>query len=53
MLVRAMNEHTDAVGTWWSYADGNSTLVGIVVAVLAVAALVFVGSRVVTRGRRR
>ena len=44
---------SDVTGTWWSYTEGNSTLVGLVVAVVAVAALVFVGSRVVARHRRR
>jgi len=44
---------SDVVGSWWSYAEGNSTLVGLVVATLTVAALVFVGSRLITRGRRR
>ena len=48
-----MNDTADVSGTWWSYAQGNSTVVGVVVAVLAVAAVAFVGSRVWTRSRRR
>lgn len=48
-----MNDTSHVIGTWWSYAEGNSTVVGLVVAVLTVAALVFVGSRLWTRSRRR
>ncbi len=48
-----MIDSPESSGIWWSYADGNSTLVGAVVAVLAVAAVVFVGSRVIARRRRR
>jgi hypothetical protein len=39
-----MLEYGPAAG-WWGYAEGNPTLVGIVVAVVVVAALVFVGRR--------
>lgn len=41
---------------WWSYADGNETLLGVVVGVVAVSALLYVGSRVyneLDRRRRR
>jgi hypothetical protein len=31
-----------ASAMWWGYAEGNGTLVGIVVAVIAVAAVAFV-----------
>jgi uncharacterized membrane protein len=31
---------------WWGYAEGNPTLVGIVVVIIAVAAIVFVVRRV-------
>ncbi|HEX7700667.1 MAG TPA: hypothetical protein VF403_08100 [Kofleriaceae bacterium] len=31
-----------ALGAWGGYADGNSTLVGIVVVVVALAAIVYV-----------
>jgi len=30
---------------WWGYAEGNPILVGIVVAVVVIAALVYVGRR--------
>lgn len=43
----------DVTGTWWSYTEGNTTLVGLVVAVVAVAAIVFVATRVLARARRR
>ena len=35
----------------WGYAEGNGTLVGIVVVVVAVAAIAYVAMRVVRRGR--
>jgi hypothetical protein len=29
-------------GSWWAYAEGNRTLVGLVVAVIAIAAILFI-----------
>jgi hypothetical protein len=40
-------------GTWWSYAEGNETLLGAVVGTLAVAALLYVGSRIYNEQQRR
>ena len=48
-----MQDPSSALASWWSYAEGDSTVLGVVVAVLAVAALAFVGSRVLARARRR
>jgi hypothetical protein len=39
-----MNERWPAAG-WWGYAEGNSTLVGIVVAIVVVAAVIFFARR--------
>jgi hypothetical protein len=36
-----MKESRPASG-WWGYAEGNPTLVGIVVAIVVVAAVIFV-----------
>jgi len=33
------------LATWWGYADGNPTLVGIVVVVVAIAAIAYVTQR--------
>jgi len=53
----ALREMASMAGAqWWSYADGNETLLGVVVGVVAVAALLYVGSRVyneLDRRRRR
>jgi flagellar biogenesis protein FliO len=35
----------------WGYAEGNQTLVGIVVAIVLIAALAYVVRRFVRRGR--
>jgi len=35
----------------WGYAEGNATLVGIVVVVIALAAIAYVAMRVFGRGR--
>jgi hypothetical protein len=35
----------------WGYAEGNATLVGIVVVIVAVAAVGYVGKRLLGRGR--
>lgn len=48
-----MDDPSYAVASWWSYAEADSTVLGVVVAVLAVAGLAFVGSRVLARVRRR
>lgn len=40
-----------AVATWWGYAEGDRTLVALVVAVIAVAAVGFVAKRVWERRR--
>lgn len=34
-----------AVATWWGYAEGNRTLVGLVVALVVIAAVAFVARR--------
>jgi hypothetical protein len=36
--------HGPGVG-WWGYAEGNPTLVGIVVAIIVIAAIAYVGRR--------
>jgi hypothetical protein len=43
----------NAVASWWSYAEGDRTVLGVVIVVLAIAALVVVGSRFLTKMRRR
>lgn len=40
-----------AQATWWSIADADPTLLGIVVGVVAIAALAVVGHRVWSRRR--
>lgn len=39
-----MNEPAPAAG-WWGYAEGNSTLVGIVVVIVVIAAMIFFARR--------
>jgi hypothetical protein len=34
--------HGLGVGGWWGYAEGNPTLVGIVVAIIVIAAIGYV-----------
>ena len=34
-----------AVAAWWGYAEGNSTIVGIVVVLIGIAAIAFVVRR--------
>ncbi|MBK9035592.1 MAG: hypothetical protein IPL61_30765 [Myxococcales bacterium] len=46
-----MTEPTVALATWWSLAEANSTVLTIVVAIVAAAALAFVGHRLWTRRR--
>lgn len=48
-----MQDIANAAGIWWSYAEGDSALLGGVVAVLAIAAVAFVGTRVLSHVRRR
>ena len=48
-----MQDPSSVVASWWSYAEADATVLGVVVAVLAVAGLAFVGSRVFARVRRR
>jgi len=38
---------------WWSYAEGNEAVLGVVVGALAIAALLFVGSRIYNEQQRR
>jgi hypothetical protein len=42
-----------SAGAWWSFAEGNELVLGAVVGLLAVAAVLFVGSRVHEQRRRR
>ncbi len=37
----------------WGYAEGNQTIIGIVVAVIAIAAIAYVTRRIVETRRRR
>ncbi len=48
-----MTHATDALATWWSYAEADSTILGIVVAVIGIAAVGFVATRMITGRRRR
>src|SRR5688572_18057871 len=50
----ALREMASLAGAqWWSYAEGNETVLGLVVAALAIGALVFVGSRNYNEQQRR
>jgi hypothetical protein len=40
-----------AVATWWGYAEGNPTLVAVVVALIVVAAVGFTARRLWERRR--
>jgi hypothetical protein len=42
----------NAVATWWSYYEADPTILGVAVAMLGVAAVSLVVSRVVSRRRR-
>ena len=44
---------TTMIGTWWGYADGDRTLVGVVVVAMVVAALGYVLRRYLEHRRRR
>ncbi|HVK74857.1 MAG TPA: hypothetical protein VM734_16120 [Kofleriaceae bacterium] len=48
-----MTETALAMGTWWSYAEANGTALGIVVGLVALAAVIFVGRRAVEQLRQR
>jgi uncharacterized membrane protein len=37
--------HVRAIAAWWGYAEGNRTLVGLVVLVVVVAAVAFVARK--------
>jgi hypothetical protein len=41
------------VATWWGFAEGDRTIVGVVVIAVAVLAVAFVVSRVLSRRRKR
>jgi|GEM_PF-2976208 len=47
-----MSDPVIALGAWWSVAQANTTALGVVVAVVAIAALGFVTRRVVGARRR-
>jgi hypothetical protein len=38
---------------WWSYAEGNAAVLGFVVCLVGLAALAFVGLRVVEQRKNR
>jgi hypothetical protein len=40
-----MDDPVRALGAWWGYAEGNPTLVGIVVVVVVAAAVGYLGRR--------
>lgn len=42
-----------SAASWWSYAEGNAAVLGFVVCLVALAALAFVGRRVVEERKRR
>lgn len=44
-----MSDPATALGAWWSMAEANATALGVVVAVVAVAAVAFVVRRVLSR----
>jgi hypothetical protein len=46
-----MFDPTPVMAAWWGYAEGNPTVVGLVVVVIAGAAVGYVGRRV-WRARR-
>ena len=46
-----MSDPVIALGAWWSLAQANPTVLGVVVAVVAVAAIAFVTRRVLSRRR--
>jgi hypothetical protein len=39
------------IAAWWGYAEGNPTVVGGVVVLVVLAAVGFVGRRLIRRGR--
>ncbi len=46
-----MQDIANVAGMWWSLAEGDPTLLGGIVAVLAIAAAAFVGTRVISTAR--
>lgn len=48
-----MQDIANVAGMWWSYAEGDASLLGGVAAVLAIAAAAFVGTRILSHVRRR
>jgi hypothetical protein len=52
LIGGALMNPAEAVG-WWSYAEADSTVLGLVVAALGVAAVAFVATRVLAHVRRR
>ncbi len=48
-----MEDTAPALGIWWSYAEANATVLGVVVALIAAAALLFVGRRAIGQRRSR
>lgn len=42
-----------SAGTWWAYAEGNGTILGVVVGLVALAAFGFVGRRALEQRKRR
>jgi hypothetical protein len=46
-----MSDPGIALGAWWSLARANTTALGVVVAVVAIAAVAFVARRVLSRRR--
>ena len=48
-----MHDIANVAGIWWSFAEGDSALLGGVAAILAIAAVAFVGTRVFSTARRR
>jgi hypothetical protein len=47
-----MQGSTAAIAGWWGYAEGNPTVVGVVVVVVAIAAVGYVARRL-WQGRKR
>jgi hypothetical protein len=46
-----MSDPSIALGAWWSVANADKTVLGVVVALIAVAAVAFVARRVLARRR--
>jgi hypothetical protein len=48
-----MHELLGTTGSWWSYAEGDRTVLGVVVVLLVIAGVGYVGARIWARVRRR